>query len=290
MRCALVFAFLVLLVSPAHAGLFDDDEARKKLLAVEAEMRAKDQDTDARLTKLENSLKNLGLFELASQIEQLKQQLADMRGQMEVLSNQIATIDKKQRDFYLDLDSRLKRLEPGGAAGAADAAGSASAASSVPASTTALASTPAASTPSAASSKTPLDPRQTAILAAAEKRDYDAANALFKRGDYTKAIGAFQTFIDTYPASPSAASAQYWIGLAHYNVRNLTAAMSAQQTVLTRYPDSPKVPDAMLTIAAIQSDRGDAVKARQMLEDLVAKYPSSEAAGKARTRLAGPKR
>jgi tol-pal system protein YbgF len=282
MRCALVFTFLLLLVGPAQAGLFDDDEARKKLLAVEAEMRAKDQDMEARLGKLENSLRNLGLFELASQIEQLKQQLADMRGQMEVLSNQIATIDKKQRDFYLDLDSRLKRLEPGTApaadAGAAEAA------------PVAAAPTPAAPATSAPSNKAPADPRQAAILAAAEKRDYDAANALFKRGEYTKAINAFQTFIDTYPASSSAASAQYWIGLAHYNVRNLTAAMAAQQAVLTRYPDSPKVPDAMLTMAAIQSDRGDGGKARQTLEDLVAKYPSSEAAGKARTRLAGPKR
>jgi tol-pal system protein YbgF len=256
-------------------------------------MRAKDQDMEARLGKLENSLKNLGLFELASQIEQLKQQLADMRGQMEVLSNQIAMIDKKQRDFYLDLDSRLKRLEPGSApaadAGAAQTAGATAAASFAPA-PTATASTPAASAPSAVSNKSPADPRQAAILAAAEKRDYDAANALFRRGDYTKAIGAFQTFIDTYPASPFAASAQYWIGLAYYNVRNLTAAMAAQQAVLTRYPDSPKVADAMLTVAAIQSDRGDGVKARQTLEDLVARYPSSEAAGKARTRLAGPKR
>ena len=189
------------------------------------------------MSSLKNSLKNLGLFELASQIEQLKQQLADMRGQMEVLSNQIAIIDKKQRDFYLDLDSRLKRLEPGSApaadAGAAHTAGATAAPSSAPAST-AAAATPAASAAGAASSKSPTDPKQ-AILAAAEKRDYDAANALFKRGDYTKAIGAFQTFIDTYPASPFAASAQYWIGLAYYNGRNLTAALAAQQTVLSRY-------------------------------------------------------
>jgi hypothetical protein len=52
MRCALVFACLLLLVGPAQAGLFDDDEARKKLLAVEAVL-AKDQDTEARLVKLE---------------------------------------------------------------------------------------------------------------------------------------------------------------------------------------------------------------------------------------------
>jgi tol-pal system protein YbgF len=281
MRRAFAFTFLLLLVGSAQAGLFDDDEARKKVLSVEAEMRSKNQEMDARLVKLENSLKNLGLFELVSQVEQVKQQLADMRGTMEVLSNQIATIDKKQRDFYLDLDTRLKRLEPGGAPAADAGAGAAGAA--------AISAT--APVPSAASKPaTPLDPKQAAKLAAAEKRDYDLANALFKKGDYTKAIVAFQAFIDAYPASPSAASAQYWIGLSHYNLRSLQAAMAAQQAVLTRYPDSSKVPDAMLTMAAIQSDQGDNGKARETLEDIIARYPASEAAGKARIRLAGTKR
>lgn len=270
MQRALIFAFLLALIGPARAGLFDDDEARKKVLSVEAEMRSKDQEMDARISKLENSLKNLGLFELVNQVEQVKQQLADMRGQMEVLSNQIATIDKKQRDFYLDLDSRLKRLETGGAP-AADAGAAAAAAAT------------AAKAP-------PLDAKQAAKRAAAEKRDYDAANARFKKGDYAKAIAAFQAFIDTYPDSQLAASAQYWIGLAHYNLRNLQAAMAAQQGVLEHYPDSPKVPDAMLTIAAIQSDQGESGKARDTLEDIIARYPSSDAAAKARTRLSGARK
>ena len=46
----------------------------------------------------------------------------------------------------------------------------------------------------------------------------------------------------------------------------------------------------VLAIAAIQAEQGDAPSARNTLEDIIARYPSSEAAGKARTRLAALRR
>jgi tol-pal system protein YbgF len=272
MRRATIFAFLLALAGQAHAGMFDDDEARRKILSVEQEMRTRNQEMDARLAKLENSLKNLGLFELVNQLDALKGQLADMRGQIEIVSNQISTLDKKQKDFYLDLDTRLRRLEqPGGASGGG--AG------------TAIPSTPGSATP-----VPPADPKEAAKRAAAEKRDYDAAYALFKKANYAKAIPAFQSFIDTYPGSPLAPSAQYWIGLSQYNLRNMPGALAAQQGVISKYPDSPKVPDAMLAIATIHADQGEAGRAHDTLEDIIARYPASDAASKARARLSGGKK
>jgi TolA-binding protein len=60
--------------------------------------------------------------------------------------------------------------------------------------------------------------------------------------------------------------------------------------VLSRYPQSAKAPDALLAIAAIQIEQGDTGSARNTLEDIIARFPSSEAAGKARTRLASLRR
>ncbi|HVK55412.1 MAG TPA: YbgF trimerization domain-containing protein, partial [Burkholderiales bacterium] len=114
LRISSLIALTVIGMGHVHAGLFDDEEARKRLLAVEAEMRQKDAAIDDRIVKLEGSIKNLGLLELVNQIEELKADLARLRGQIEVLNNQIATVDKKQRDFYLDIDSRLRRLEQPG--------------------------------------------------------------------------------------------------------------------------------------------------------------------------------
>jgi TolA-binding protein len=67
-------------------------------------------------------------------------------------------------------------------------------------------------------------------------------------------------------------------------------ALAAQEALITKYPQSPKAPDAMLAIAAIQAEQGDAGSARNTLEDVVARYPTSDAASKARTRLASMRR
>ena len=46
------------------------------------------------------------------------------------------------------------------------------------------------------------------------------------------------------------------------------------------------MPDALLNIASAQSELGDNAAARRTLEELIAKYPESEAAAKAKQRLA----
>ena len=118
-----------------------------------------------------------------------------------------------------------------------------------------------------------------------EQRAYDAALDLFKSGNYGGAIGAFTAFAKTYPSSPLAPSAQYWIGNARYAQQDYRGAIAAQRQLVATYPDSQKVPDALLNIATSQSELGDTAAARRTLDDLVAKYPQSDAAGKARQRL-----
>jgi TolA binding protein trimerisation len=109
---------VTLFTGAAHAGLFDDDEARKAVNTLNAAQKtdkaaneAQFARIDANIKSIENSVKNLGLVELAGQIEGLKSEIKALRGQNEVLANSIETTQKKQRDFYLDLDSRIKRLE-----------------------------------------------------------------------------------------------------------------------------------------------------------------------------------
>ena len=52
------------------------------------------------------------------------------------------------------------------------------------------------------------------------------------------------------------------------------------------FPDSPKAPDALLAIASVQMETADNGSARNTLEDIIARFPTSDAAAKARTRLA----
>ena len=89
-------------------------------------LRTQDQALDARIAKLEELLSNQPLLELHNQIEALRLDLSKLQGQIEVLVNENELNQKRQKDFYIDLDSRLRRMEQSGgsaASGAAPAAG-----------------------------------------------------------------------------------------------------------------------------------------------------------------------
>ena len=254
----------------AHAGLFDDDEARKRIEDIRAAQDKAARESAERIGRLEESVRNIGVVDLLRQIEGLNAEIARLRGSLEVLANQNDQIQKRQRDFYLDLDSRLKRLE----GGAAPAQGSA---------------TPPAATPSAEPVAAAPKP-QSKEEQAREVRSYDAASNLFRRNDFASAAEAFRAFLKDYPQSALAPNATYWIGICQANLKDYKGALATQEGLLVRFPQSPKAPDALLAVAAVQAEQGDAGSARNTLEDIIARYPGSEAAGKARTRLAAIRR
>ena len=259
-RGAALAAALVLacMAGLAQAGVFDQD-ALKRIDATDRRIADIQHDLDARLAAIEQQMKSQGLADLFNQIEQLKADVARLRGQLEVLANDIDQQQKRQRDLYVDLDTRLRKLEtsPPPPAAAPDAG-------QVPG------AQPAAALPPAPG----------------EQKAYDAALDQFKRADYAGAVTGFGTFVRTYPQSPLAASAQYWIGNAQFARKDYRGAITAQRALIQQFPDSPKVPDAMLNIASAQSEMGDNAAARRTLEDLIAKYPTSDAGLKAKQRLA----
>ncbi len=255
-------------VQAAHAALFDDEEARRRIEATNTRLGQVQKQLEDRIAALEAQVKSQGLMDLFTQVEAIRADIARLRGQVEVLTHEQEQAQKRQRDLYVDLDSRLRKLESvPSAAAAAPGAGfpvAAGAASPVPA---------------------PVAPAAPPVDAASEQRSYDAALDQFKVGSYAAAIGSFAGFIKTYPKSPLAPSAQYWIGNAQFAQRDFRGAIATQRQLIATYPDSQKIPDALLNIATSQAELGEGAQSRRTLEELVAKHPQSEAAVKARQRL-----
>jgi tol-pal system protein YbgF len=245
----LPLAAIVLLSSagPAQAGLFDDAEARNQIIELRKEFDG----------RLENTSR--GQLELANQNEQLRAEVARLNGQIEVLLNEVEMLKARQRDFYVDLDERLRRLEPAAAAAAGEAA------------------------PSATPSSTP----STAADPAAEAADYEAALGLLKSGKHREAQTAFEAFAAKYPASNSAPGAYFWAGNAALQTRDVAAATRNFNTVLARWPKNTVAPDAMLGLANSQQASGDATTSKRTLQSLVERYPQSNAAQIAKQRLGG---
>ena len=295
LRLAAAAAFVLAASANARAGLFDDDEARRQINQLRQELSQQATDNEVRIKKLEDQVSHIGVVELVQQIDQLNEQIARLRGQIEVLANENQQLQKRQRDFYLDLDSRLKRVEGGNAAGTPGAAGASppGAAGMAP-----PGSNVPSSPPSAGSTFGPLPPGAPAGAAqpqsredqAREMKSYDAASNLFRRNDFASAVDAFRAFLKDYPESALAPNASYWIGISYANLKDYPKALAAQHELLEKHPQSAKAPDALLAIAAIQVEQGQPAAARNTLEDLIARYPSSDAAGKARTRLTALRR
>jgi len=280
---ALAFAGAAFLLAPsAYAQLFGGDEAARKQIAEQSkrieDLRQQNDALSGRLTRIEESIKALAVsnpaLELAGHLDTLRQELKQLRGQIEVLGNDVQMAGKRQRDMYVDLDARMKRLEQPPAA-----------AEAAPTSPAPAAAAATGAKPAAAPAPTPPAPQASD----AETRVYEAAQNQRKIGNYQGAIAAFRNFISQYPRSALAHRAQYWIGDSYYNLRDFKGAIASQQRLIASYPDSASVPDAMLNIASSQLELGDAAGARKTLDKLVARYPTSEAAEKARRRLTATK-
>ncbi len=109
-RVAVVSLVLFAGVHAAHAALFDDEEARKRIVITNDRIDKLQKDLDARLGAVEDQSRGQGL-DLFNQLEGIKADLARIRGQIEVLTYELAEAQKRQRDLYVDLDSRMRKLE-----------------------------------------------------------------------------------------------------------------------------------------------------------------------------------
>jgi tol-pal system protein YbgF len=277
----LAAASFTLGAAPAGAALFGDDVARKGVLDQQKRVDglvSRFDDLSGRFAKIEDAVKsNSAVLDLANQLQAMREEMRSMRGQLEVLSNGIEAGSKRQRDMYVDLDTRMRRFEQSGSA-------------ATPAQPGAASSPPAPPGPGASSASAPIAAAAAAAANAPpgvdETRAYEAAQNHRRVGNYQAAVVAFQNFVTQYPRSPLAHRAQYWVGDSYYNLRDYKSAIANQQRLIATYPDSASVPDSLLNMASAYIEIGDTASARKTMDNLVARYPQSDAAEKARRRSA----
>ena len=248
---ALCVAGLFCASLPAHAGLFDDDVARKQI----ADLQKSTSQT---------------LIEQNRLAEQMSREVAELRGQIEVLSNSVNDLEKRQKDLYLDLDNRLQALEAGKGKKVVTPGAQSDAAK------------PADKAEPRTDAKTDNKPADDP---AAALKAYESALALFKAGKFKEAAAAFDKFVKTYPDNDKSPDAQFWLGNSYDMLGDCKQVISSQQKLLTKWPKNSRAPDAMAKIANCQADLGQKAESQKTLKDLVSKYPDSKAASAAKQQL-----
>ncbi|MEY3486000.1 MAG: hypothetical protein RL075_5 [Pseudomonadota bacterium] len=263
---AVCVAACLLSFGAARAALFEDDEARRAILDLRQkvdqiqqrnadQLRKLSEDNTQGSEQLNGQLGQLrrSILELSNLIESLRGELAAVRGQGEQLAREqlqlareLAEVQRRQKDIAQGTEERLKKFEP---------------------------------------SKVTVDGLEF-MAEPAETRDYDAALAVMRKGDFALALPAFTDFVRRYPASGYHPSALFWLGNLHYAQRNYKDAMAQYRALVAVAPAHLRAPEAMLSIANCQVELKETKAARKTLEDLVKAYAQSEAATVAKTRLA----
>ena len=254
-RAARIAAALCLgtaLFAPAaHAGLFDDDEARRAILDIrqKIDQGAERQKADrAELTEQINQLRR-SMLDLNGQLEQMRGDNARLRGQNEELARAVADMQRTQKDLQSGVDDRMRKFEP---------------------------------------QKVNLDGKEFSVEPD-EKRQYDEAMELLRKSDFVGSANALTAFRKRYPTSGYSESVLFWLGNALYGSRQYKEAIASFRSLVSGSPDSAKAPEALLAIANCQAELKDTKTARRTIDELLKTYPKSEAAQAGRERLASLK-
>ena len=214
--------------------------------------------------------------ELLNRLTQLQTDVQALRGQVEQLQNENEQLKQRNREQYVDLDTRLQRLE----------GGAPTASSSVPPPRPPASGPAIPATTAAAPADTDTDAAGTpASNPAGEAAAYGAAFDMLKRGDYVASAHAFKIFLDDYPQATLAPNAWYWLGESYYVTQNYPIALDAFQNLLAQFPDSGKAPDALLKKGYCQIELKQVGVGQQTLQQVIDQYPGSDAANLAQNRL-----
>lgn len=214
--------------------------------------------TNDGLTILKKQVDNIASMNFGQQIAQLQQQIAELRGTIDVQARDLQRLAKQQVQ-------QTQRAAP--------------ATNNVPPTT---APTVAPATKTSTSTSTP---------PASEKINtndiphYQEAFDLLSDHQYEKAQQAFLAYIGNYPNGKYIADAHYWLGEIYNIDKNYRNAESEFQRIVANYPQCAKVTDAQLKLAMIHANTGKIDKAKTELRAITQKHPDSAVAQLANIRL-----
>lgn len=271
------------IAGPAQAGLFADDDARERIQLLETRV-IKLEDTLSQQTKVINqqtssinqqsatiNQQTKSMLDLQGQMDVLNADMRKLRGQNEELAHGLKEAEKRSKDFYVDLDARLRHFESAEEAGNQAEENLAQQAISVS---------------GVSASDVVASDHYDPVL---ENRAIESAYALYKGGSHADAVKAFRDFLAKYPGSVHVPNAMFWMGDALLKQKGFKGALNTFQDLLRTFPGNSKSADALLNIATCQQVLKQGAAARKTLKELVDLYPASDAAAKAKKLLASKK-
>lgn len=236
---------------------------------------------------------------LISQMQQLLEEVRELRGMVESQQREIENLQRRQRAQFLDLDQRLQQLSggaPGPGAPFPDFESDMPSALADDRPTT-PAGVPVEDLPEVRPpidaqmevmtlpSAVPAAPRDLGTPTPEEQAAYDRAFRALREQRFADAAEGFSDFLDRFPDSSYAPNALYWLAETYYVSRDFDTALDFFQQLRSRYPRSNKDGDALLKIGFSHFELQQWNQARAALEQVRSEHPNTTLARLAETRL-----
>ena len=282
----------LLLLSNSVYALFEDEGARKKLNEIQDQLNALQSSIEFQLnekfTNFEksNKIDPKLINSLSERINTLFDDLAKLRGEVEVLTYALQTSEERQKVLYKELNERLQKIEDSALKIENNVNSAESAPTNEPLTQNNLIIQEEEVLPEIAPEPIPqaadLPPLVDKNI---EYQEFEDAKKLITATKYKEAFDALDKFVINYPSSELLPEAKYNLGYTQFALRNYKAAINTFNKIVLEYPDNPIAPNSLYQVSNSQIQLTRITKAKQTLRTLIKKYPNADIIPSAKKRL-----
>ena len=282
----------LLLLSNSVYALFEDEGARKKLNDIQDQLNALQSSIEFEIKEKFNSFEKSNKIDpklinsLSERLNTLFDDLAKLRGEVEVLTYSVQTSEERQKVLYKELNDRLLQIENSALKIENNVNSAESSPKNQPLTQNNLIIQEDEVLPE-------IDPQpipQAADLPPLvdkniEYQEFEDAKKLITATKYKEAFDALDKFVVNYPSSELLPEAKYNLGYTQFALRNYKAAINTFNKIVLEYPDNPIAPNSLYQVSNSQIQLTRITKAKQTLRTLIKKYPNADIIPSAKKRL-----
>ncbi|OPZ54206.1 MAG: tol-pal system protein YbgF [Deltaproteobacteria bacterium ADurb.BinA014] len=260
--------FLLTLLTLTLSGCATTSDLKKVQSSLDQKMEERLADMD---TKLSAMKKNVDAFDAmrkgqanaTADLTELRDNLNQLRGQVETLKNELVANTKRQEQYFDNILLKINFIENFLEIGGKDLSSENHEANKL------------------------INDGAVKNSAKIQEKDqaYSKAYQSFKEGNYSKARTEFQHFLSTYPNSEYSDNAQFWIGECYFFEKKYEQAILEYEKVIKNYPGGSRIAYALLKQGLSFMNLGDKTSSKLLLQQVIKDYPNTNQARIARAKL-----
>jgi len=305
----ILWAGFLILSFNTHA-FFEDEEAREKINDLQNQLNSLKSNQlrllEDKVTDLQQVLQGGSLQQFNSKINEILDDIAKIRGDVEVLQFNFESFEDRQKINYQDIENRFSRLEEELESLKKDTQINEEI-SKETIETNQSAETQERSVPSiesiqsdiaqelessiqkevdSADSKAEIDQNLPPLIDEEQELNmFNDAEVLMRSTKYKEAFELFDRFVTTYPKSQRLVEAKKNIGYIQFALKNYKASLNTYDKLIANHPSHELMPEILYGKANTEIQLTRITKAKQTLRRIIKEYPNASNIESAKKRL-----